>query len=43
MSSLIILALAGFLISCGKTDRQTDRQTNAAENIPRYYVGVRNK
>jgi len=30
----MILAAAGFEISFGKTDRQADKQTNAAENLP---------
>jgi len=42
MSSLVILAAAVFEISCG-TDRQTYRQTNAAENPIRVTtVGVGN-
>jgi len=31
-SSLVILAALVFKISCGKIDRQRDKETNAAEN-----------
>jgi len=32
VSSLVILAASVFEILCGKTDRQTDKHTNAAEH-----------
>jgi len=34
MSSLVILDASGFEISCGKTDRQTNKHINAAETPP---------
>jgi len=38
--SLVIIAAAVFEISCGKLDRRTDRQTNAAVNpYPEITVG----
>jgi len=44
MSSLLILAASAFEISCGKTDRPTDRQINAGENLtPATAVGVGNE
>ena len=44
VTSLVIVAASVFEISCGKTDRQTDRQINTAENhIYSTTVGVSNE
>jgi len=43
MSGLVILAASFFEISCGKTNRQTDTQTNASKNsTPAITVDVGN-